>query len=389
MLLKNFDYYLPRELIAQKPIKPRDRSRFLVFNRETKELVHDRFFNIGKYLKKGDIVVLNDTKVIPARLVGRREGEGRPIEIFLLKKINKFIWRCLLGGKKREQVSDVGFKGSKLKAKIGKKNNDDIWQVRFNLSGNKFWQEVEKIGEVPTPPYIKGHKKYFRTKKDFYQTIFAREKGSVAAPTAGFHFTQKLVRELKGRGVEFVFVTLHVGLGTFAPIRAERVEDHRMHAEWFNLDRKTAGLLNKAKMEGRRIVAVGTTATRVLENCAATPPSPVSKKSRLLPCSGETKIFITPGYKFKFVDALITNFHLPHSTPLLLASAFIENGIRCHSRLDRESINKIDPRSSIAVEDKLRGDDNNEGIKILLKVYKEAIKKKYRFYSFGDAMLIL
>jgi len=361
MLLKNFEYFLPRELIAQKPLKPRYRSRLLVLNRETKKLVHDHFFNIGKYLKKGDIVVLNNTKVIPARLIGRREGEGRPIEIFLLKKINKFNWHCLLGGKKREQVFDVGFEGVKLKAKIGKKNNDGTWQVRFNLSGNKFWQEVEKIGEVPTPPYIKGHKKYLRAKKDFYQTIFAREKGSVAAPTAGFHLTQKLVNELKGRGVKFVFVTLHVGLGTFAPIRAERIEDHWMHAEWFNLSKYTADILNNAKEDGRRIVAVGTTATRVLENCA-TAPLPHQNFFSLVPCSGETKIFIKPGYKFKFVDALITNFHLPHSTPLLLASAFIENG---------EGVKK------------------NEGIKILFKVYKEAIKKKYRFYSFGDAMLIL
>jgi S-adenosylmethionine:tRNA ribosyltransferase-isomerase len=360
MLLKNFDYYLPRELIAQKPIKPRDRSRLLVLNRETKKLVHYHFFNIGKYLKKGDIIVLNDTKVIPARLVSRREGEGRPIEIFLLKKINKFIWRCLLGGKKREQVSEVGFKDSDLKAEIGKRSKNGTWQVRFNLSGNKFWQEVEKIGEVPTPPYIKSHKKYLNSYKDFYQTIFAKEKGSVAAPTAGFHFTQKLVKSLMRRGVKFVFVTLHVGLGTFAPIRAERVEDHPMHTEWFNLSKYTARLLNKAKMEGRRIVAVGTTATRVLENCA-TYPLPHQNFFSLIPSSGETKIFITPGYKFKFVDTLITNFHLPHSTPLLLASAFIE---------DEKGIKK------------------NEGIKILLKAYKEAINKKYRFYSFGDVMLI-
>lgn len=354
MFLKNFDYYLPKELVAQKPIKPRDHSRLLVLNREMKELVHDRFFNIGKYLKKGDIVVLNDSKVIPARLI---TDEGK--EIFLLRSLadNDSKWLCLA---KYKGLTLVRFKDSTLVGKITEEGGQKI--IRFNLLGNKFWQEVEKIGEVPTPPYIKSHNKYSKVKKDFYQTIFAREKGSVAAPTAGFHFTQKLVKALMRRGVEFVFITLHVGLGTFAPIRAERVEDHRMHAEWFNLSKYTADILNKAKIEGRRIVAVGTTATRVLENCAITPLSPASKKMRILPCYGETKIFITPGYKFKFVDALITNFHLPHSTPLLLASAFIENR---------------------------RGIKKNEGIKILFKVYKEAIKKKYRFYSFGDAMLII
>ena len=385
MLLNNFDYILPKELIAQKPIKPRDCSRLLVLNRETRKLIHDHFFNIGDYLQKGDIVVLNDTKVIPARLVGRKEGRGRKIEVFLLKNIDEFSWNCLLGGKKRENILQVKFKKSCLLAEIEKKNADGTWRVKFNMKGNKFWQEVMSIGEVPTPPYIKRHKKYLGVKKDFYQTIFASRKGSVAAPTAGFHYTQKLVKELKGRGVKFVFITLHVGLGTFAPIRAERVEDHRMHAEWFNLSEYSADILNKAKKEGRRIIAVGTTATRVLENCAITPPSPISFNKKdvlrssadersegliypqlpnyyLKPQSGETKIFIKPGYKFKFVDVLITNFHLPHSTPLLLASAFIENG---------KKVKK------------------NEGIKILLGVYKEAIKKKYRFYSFGDAMLIL
>ncbi|MCX6811926.1 MAG: tRNA preQ1(34) S-adenosylmethionine ribosyltransferase-isomerase QueA [Candidatus Berkelbacteria bacterium] len=361
MRTSNFEYSLPRELIAQESIKPRDRSRLLVLNRKTKKLIHDNFYNIGNYLKKGDIVVLNDTKVIPARLVGRREGEGRPIEVFLLKKINNFEWGCLLGGKRRKEVKEVGFENSSLKAKILKQNNDGTWKVKFNLMGNNFWQEVEKIGEVPTPPYIKGHKKFKKTKKDFYQTIFAREKGSVAAPTAGFHFTQKLVIELKKRGVKFVFVTLHVGLGTFAPIRAERVEDHQMHAEWFELNKSEANILNKAKESDHRIVAVGTTATRVLETCARTPLSPAPKKIKLIPYQGETKIFIKPGYKFKFIDALITNFHLPHSTPLLLASAFVESE---------------------------KGIKKNEGIKILLKAYKEAIKKKYRFYSFGDAMLI-
>jgi S-adenosylmethionine:tRNA ribosyltransferase-isomerase len=234
-------------------------------------------------------------------------------------------------------------------------------------------------------------RKLFKENK-YYQTIFAREKGSVAAPTAGFHFTQKLVWELKKRGVKFVFVTLHIGLGTFAPIRADQVEDHRMHAEYFELSRETADILNQTKKEGRRIVAVGTTATRVLENAATTSLSPIDKikcgvprsspseagsplstpKYKLVPCSGETKIFITPGYKFKFIDALITNFHLPHSTPLLLAAAFCQNGAPLPKPLRNVGAKGGPP-----------------GLDLLLKAYKEAIKKEYRFYSFGDAMLIV
>lgn len=397
MLTKQFNYHLLKFLIAQSPIFPRDHSRLLVLKRENCHsalpsrlgslaetddaesinnidscllrndiIIHDRFFNLGKYLKKGDVVVFNNSKVIPARLI-----DDRGKEIFLLHSLNKddSRWFCLARYKGQ---SSVKFAGSSL---VGNLTGGDYEKIiRFNLRGREFWQEVEKIGEVPTPPYIKKYKKYAKTKKDYYQTIFAREKGSVAAPTAGFHFTQKLIKKLKKQGVEFVFITLHVGLGTFAPIRAERVEEHQMHSEWFELNKKTADILSEAKRDGRRIVAVGTTATRVLESCVVTPPSPANIPNYYLlkPQSGETKIFIYPGYKFKFVDALITNFHLPHSTPLLLASAFVGNGVQ-----------------ALACGKQTKVWAPNIGVRILLEAYREAIKNNYRFYSFGDAMFIV
>lgn len=350
MKTKEFDYKLPKELIAQEPIEPRDHSRLLVLDRSSGEIKHDHFFNLRKYLRKDDILVLNDSKVIPARLIGWRRKKGRPVEIFLLKRLRNGNWQCLIGGKSRERVEEVDFPGSKLRAKIIKNRGDGTWEVKFNLKEKNFWKEVKKIGEVPTPPYVKKHKKFRGAEQDYYQTIYAREEGSVAAPTAGFHFTQKLVESLKKRGIGFVFITLHVGLGTFAPIREERVEEHKMHAEWFELKKKSADLLNQAKREGRRIIAVGTTSARVLETCATT-PLPRLKKFLLKPQSGETDLFIMPGYKFKFVDGQITNFHIPHSTLLLLVSAFA-------------------------------------GKEKIIKAYKEAIVKKYRFYSFGDAMFL-
>lgn len=356
MFTKDFDYYLPKSLIAQKPIKPRDASRLLIYCRERNKINHDYFYNLGKYLKKGDVIVLNNSKVIPARLIGRCDGSGRKIEVLLLRQIKAGVWSCLLGGKRGMDIIKIKFPGSRLEAEIIGKNKEGTWRVRFNLKRNSFWREVSKIGEVPTPPYIKSHTKFDAAEKDFYQTIFASKQGSVAAPTAGFHFTQKLVKNLKGRGVKFAFITLHVGLGTFALIKKRRIEEHQMQAEWFELNKYTADILNKAKVEGRRIIAVGTTVTRVLENCVTT-PLPRRKKFLLLPHSGQTEIFIYPEYKFKFIDGLITNFHLPCSTPLLLVAAFIG--------------------------------ERSERNKILFQIYNEAIKKRYRFYSFGDAMLIL
>ena len=365
MFRQDLNFNLPQELIAQRPIHPRDHSRLLVFKRESQEITDDHFYNLDKYLHSGDVVVLNNSKVIPARLI-----DDQNKEIFLIRELKDHSWRCLT---KYKGQFLVRFKGSSLVGRIycssvartkkyrsSRLETSNSKIIKFNFRGRELWKELARIGEVPTPPYISSHKKFLIMKKDFYQTIFAKEKGSVAAPTAGFHFTQKLVDKLKKRGVEFVFITLHVGLGTFAPIREERVENHRMHAEYFVLSKKTAKILNQAKKEGRRIVAVGTTATRVLETCAITPPSPINPRLPnfylLKPQSGKTKIFIQPGYKFKFIDALITNFHFPHSTPLLLTGAFI---------------------------------DEKKGVKILLSIYQKAIKKKYRFYSFGDAMLIL
>ena len=414
MLTKRFDYTLPKKLIAQKSIYPRDHSRLLVLKRENCHscesrnlkdkidshfhgndiLIDDHFYNLGKYLKKGDVVVLNNTKVIPARLI---DNQGK--EIFLLRSLNNDDSKWLVLTKYKVS-SLVRFVDSTLVGRIDQKI------IKFNLRGREFWKEVKKIGEVPTPPYVKSRKKYAKTKKDFYQTIFAKEKGSVAAPTAGFHFTQKLVNRLKKRGVKFVFITLHIGLGTFAPIRVERAEDHQMHAEWFELSKYTADILNKAKKEGHRIIAVGTTATRVLESCAITPLSPITKPNYYLKeQSGETKIFIKPGYKFKFVDALITNFHLPYSTPLLLASAFVENNCHCEAAYP---LCHCEPskRSNLGIATAAFGSlatllglprrpdcvgtpRNDTGIKILLQAYREAIKNNYRFYSFGDAMLIL
>ncbi|MBU2595706.1 S-adenosylmethionine:tRNA ribosyltransferase-isomerase [Patescibacteria group bacterium] len=436
MLTKTFGYNLPKELIAQESIKPRDRSRLLVLKRaschpelvsgscwakvsnkmlkqvQPDSFIHDHFYNIGKYLRKGDVVVLNDTKVIPARLI---TNQGK--EIFLLKNLSKddSKWFCLTRCKGRTLVS---FSGSDLQGRIVDKNGQKV--IYFNQRDRAFWSIIEKIGEVPTPPYIvRASRGESRTKNDnssrfvlasarthsnsnlrklfqenkYYQTVFAQKKGSVAAPTAGFHFTQKLINRLKKRGVRFVFITLHIGLGTFMPIRAERIEDHQMHAEWFNLSKYTADILNRAKSDGRRIIAVGTTTTRVLESCAITPPYPTNKPNYYLKTqSGETKIFITPGYKFKFVDALITNFHLPHSTPLLLASAFIEDKCHCERLAGSAAISR---RRDCFVAAAHRNDKknavsrNDSGIKILLEAYKQATKKKYRFYSFGDAMLIL
>ena len=310
--------------------------------------------NLGRYLKKGDVLILNDSKVIPARLLGKRYKEGRPIEIFLLKEMTENSWQCLIGGKRRQLVDKVEFLNSKLLARILKDLGDGTWEVKFNLKGDDFWAEIEKIGFVPIPPYIK---KEIRTKKagsDYYQTVYAKEKGSVAAPTAGFHFTQKLINKLKKQGIDIGFVTLHVGLGTFMPIKKKRVESHKMHKEWFELDNNLIKLLDKARKQKRRIIAVGTTTVRALESANITPL--LSQKKFILHSEkGETDLFIKPGYKFKYIDGLITNFHLPCSTLLLLAAAFFSE----------------------------RG-----GLEKIKGIYQEAIKKKYRFYSFGDAMFI-
>ncbi len=347
----NLDYFLPEELVAQKSVLPRDHSRLMVLDRETKKVEHSYFYNIFKYLRPNDILVLNNTKVIPARLWGKtrintdinadQRGLGRKIEVLLLKVVNSNTWECLLGSKKRKVGLTINF-GNGLKSKITEKLENGIWKVRFNLTGKKLKEKIYKLGEMPTPPYIKVSK-VSKVAKDYYQTVYAKHEGSVAAPTAGFHFTKELIKKLKKLGVQFEFITLHVGLGTFLPIKTENIKDHRIHKEYAVLTKKVADRLNQAKKEGRRIIAVGTTSTRVLEAAAI--------DSHLKPIQNWIDLFIYPGYKFKFVDGLITNFHLPKSTLLALVYAF--------------------------------GGEN-----FIRKAYRQAIKKRYRFYSFGDVMLI-
>jgi len=343
-----FDYNLPKELIAQKPISPRDHSRLLVLDRKTKGIQHKHFYDLPGFFKRGDVLVFNDSKVFPARLWVKKETGGK-LEVLLLNQKGKNTWECLLGGKVRR--IGLEFSIGRLKGRVINKLNGGIWFVRFNLTGNKFWQELFKHGVTPTPPYIKKLFKKDKLAKE-YQTIYAKKIGSVAAPTAGFHFTKRLLKKLEKIGIQFEFVTLHVGYGTFQPVKVDDIEKHKMHPEFIEAKKEVLERLKKAKKEKRRIIAVGTTSIRVLETI-------MSKFLKHKPYAINHKpinTFIYPGYKFKFADCLITNFHLPKSTLLMLVSAFI---------------------------------DKKNGIKIIKKAYSGAIKKKYRFYSFGDAMLIL
>jgi S-adenosylmethionine:tRNA ribosyltransferase-isomerase len=333
--LSNFDYFLPQDLIAQEPSRPRDAARLLILNKRFGVISHRHFYDLPKLLVKGDVLVFNDSKVIPARLFGQKETGGK-IEIFLLAKIkNKRInsWQCLIGGKVKDGQKILLGKNALAFAKG--KLDDKTWLVEFNVSDEKLFA----LGETPLPPYIKKKSKF-----GDYQTVFAREQGSVAAPTAGLHFTKGLLARLKKSGIQIEFVTLHVGLGTFLPVETENILEHKMHSEGASLDSLTAQRLNLAKKRGQRIIAVGTTAARTLESFS-------DKSGRLKAGRKSTDIFIYPGYKFKFVDCLITNFHLPKSTLLMLVYALAGK-----SNIDR--------------------------------AYKEAIKKKYGFYSFGDGMLI-
>ncbi len=353
MKLNDFDYNLPKNLIAQQPIKPRDYSRLLILKatrrRVAFKMEHKHFYNIVDYFKKGDVLVLNNSKVFPARLIGKKVGTGGKIEVFLHQKIRGNLWQCLLGGHVRKERLGIEFCCG-LKCKVVEDNKDGTWDVKFNKSGEQMMKIVNKIGGTPLPPYIKRkHKK--EHDKTNYQTIYADDKkiGSVAAPTAGFHFTPKLIKKLKAKGVQFEYVTLHVGLGTFAPVKVDDITRHKMHAEWVEVRKNVIERIIKAKREGRRIIAVGTTSVRTLES--AIKSHPVAHKP-LGGCMGWVDIFIYPPFKFKIIDAMITNFHLPKSTLLMLVSAFA-------------------------------GKHNID------KAYKEAIKKKYRFYSYGDAMLII
>jgi len=357
MKLSDFDYKLPKKLIAQTPIKPRDHSRLILLNKKTGKVKHRHFYDIINYLHSGDVLVLNNTKVFPARLIGEKKLTGGKIEVFLLQKIKGNLWQCLLGGHGRRAGLEIKFKQG-LEGQAVKDNQDGTWGVEFNMSGRKFMMLVEKIGQTPLPPYIKRQQncpaasrlsRLFpgQDKRD-YQTVYANEKkiGSVAAPTAGFHFTPKLIKRLKNKGVQFEFITLHVGLGTFAPVKADDITKHKMHAEWVEVNQPVINNIIKAKKEGRRIIAVGTTSLRTIE-------AVFNKKAKIKnkKFAGWVNIFIYPGYKFKMVEALITNFHLPRSTLLMLVSALA-------------------------------------GKKNINKAYGSALKNKYRFYSYGDAMLI-
>jgi S-adenosylmethionine:tRNA ribosyltransferase-isomerase len=351
MKLSDFDYHLPGELIAQKPAFPRDHSRLLVLDKKSKNIDHKYFYNVADYFKKGDVVVLNNTKVFPARLIGRRQDTGGKVEVFLLRQVSSDQYECLIGNR-RKRIGQTIIINKGFFCLIVKQIDQSVWQVRFNLSGKKLEAKINQFGLVPTPPYIKVQSKSQKLKKE-YQTVFAKYSGSVAAPTAGFHFTKPLMAKLKKQGIEFAYVTLHVGLGTFAPVKANDITKHQMYSEYAMIDKKTADKLNQAKKQGKRIIAVGTTSVRTLETFSHVSKVISSRiKGQVVPGKKWTNIFIYPGYKFKFVDAMITNFHLPKSTLLMLVSAFA-------------------------------------GHDLILKAYNQAIKKKYRFYSFGDAMLII
>lgn len=357
MKLTDFDYYFPKSLIAQFPKKIRSRSRLLVLNKENDKINHSFFYNLPLYLKKGDVIVMNNSKVFPARLIGNKESGGG-VEIFLINEIKPGIWELI--GKNLKIGQKIKFDNSTLMASVIEKV-DNIYTIEFNLSGENFFKELEKIGQTPLPPYIKRDQVSGQVEsidKDYYQTVYAKERGSVAAPTAGLHFTNNLLKKLKAKGVIISQLTLHVGLGTFAPVKVNNIVNHKMHKEFFSISKKEYEKIIQAKKDGRRIIAIGTTTTRVLEHLfKSINDSEADRLTNQLinqstDFSGWTDIFIYPGYKFKCIDGLITNFHLPKSTLLMLVCAFA-------------------------------------GKKKIFDAYNEAISKKYKFYSYGDAMLII
>ena len=340
MKTEDFDYYLPENLIAQTPINKRDESKLMVLNKETGTIEHRHFADIIDYLTPNDVLVLNDTKVMPARLIGQKEDTNGHIELLLLKNTKNNIYECWCKPAKRVKVGTiVTFGDGILKAKCIEVKEEGIREFEFLYDGI-FYEILDKLGEMPLPPYI--HKKL--KDKNRYQTVYAKNIGSAAAPTAGLHFTQELLEKLKNKGITICYVTLHVGLGTFRPVNVEDVTTHKMHSEFYTINEETAKILNQAKKDGKNIVSVGTTTTRVLETV-------MNQYQTFKACSGYTSIFIYPGYQFKAVDSLITNFHLPKSTLIMLVSAFCSK-------------------------------------EIIMNAYSEAIKNNYRFFSFGDSMFI-
>ena len=337
MLVTDFDYDLPQELIAQHPMEPRDHSRLLVVDKKTGEIEHKHFYDLVNYLKPGDVLVFNDTRVIPARLHGTKDT-GAHVEVFLLTRRDATDWEVLVRpGKKLQVGAKINF-SDELSCEVIEHTDFGGRVVRFKYDGI-FEEILDRLGETPLPPYITAPLE----DKERYQTVYNRERGSAAAPTAGLHFTKELLQKIKDIGCEEVFVTLHVGLGTFRPVSEAKIEDHKMHKEFYTVSQEAADAVNKAKAEGRRIIAIGTTAVRTLEAAGA--------DGQLHAGSSWTNIFIYPGYKFRLVDDLVTNFHLPQSTLLMLVSTLSTR-------------------------------------EIMLQTYKKAVEEKYRFFSFGDAMFI-
>lgn len=340
MKTADFDYLLPEELIAQTPIPDRSASRLLICGRDDFSLVHDHFYHLPAYLRRGDVLVLNDTRVLPARLLGVKENTGALIEVLLLRQIEGDRWETLVKPARRVRIGTrIGFGDGMLSARCVAEGEEGIREFEFAYSGI-FLEILDRLGEMPLPPYI--HEKL--ADKDRYQTVYSKAPGSAAAPTAGLHFTTALLDEIRAMGVQIVPITLHVGLGTFRPVSVEDVTKHHMHSEFYQMTSETAEILNRARLENRQIIAIGTTSTRTLETI-------VTKYGKFVPCSGWTDIFIYPGYQFRAIDGLITNFHLPKSTLLMLVSAFASK-------------------------------------EIILHAYEEAVRERYRFFSFGDSMFI-
>ncbi|MDR7243834.1 tRNA preQ1(34) S-adenosylmethionine ribosyltransferase-isomerase QueA [Priestia megaterium] len=337
-----FDFHLPEELIAQTPLEQRDASRLMVLNKETGNVKHHMFHDLLDYVQEGDCLVLNDTRVLPARLFGTKEDTGANIEVLLLKQTQGDTWETLVKPAKRvKEGTVISFGDGRLTAVCKETSDQGGRLLEFNYEGI-FYEVLEQLGEMPLPPYIKER----LDDQERYQTVFAREQGSAAAPTAGLHFTEEMLEQLKEKGVHIAFLTLHVGLGTFRPVSVDDLEEHDMHSEFYQVSEGTAALLNSVRQKGGRIISVGTTSTRTLETIAT------EHNGKFVASSGWTNIFIFPGYEFKAIDGMITNFHLPKSTLIMLVSA-------------------------------LAGREN------VISAYEQAVAEKYRFFSFGDAMLIL
>ncbi|MGG7077892.1 tRNA preQ1(34) S-adenosylmethionine ribosyltransferase-isomerase QueA [Clostridium sardiniense] len=340
MKVSDFDFYLPEELIAQHPLEKRDTSRLMVLDKKTGEIEHKIFKDILDYLNEGDTLILNNTRVMPARLIGSKEGTGGKIEFLLLKRLDGDKWECLAKpGKSAKPGRRFEFGEGKLKCEVLEVLETGNRVIEFEYEGI-FEEVLDSLGEMPLPPYI--HERL--DDRERYQTVYSKETGSAAAPTAGLHFTEELLKEIEDKGVNVAYLTLHVGLGTFRPVKAETIDEHIMHSEFYQLSKETADIINNTKKNGGRVISVGTTSTRTLETIG-------DENGMVRECSGWTDIFIYPGYKFKVVDNLITNFHLPESTLIMLVSA-------------------------------LAGQEH------VLNAYKEAVKERYRFFSFGDAMFI-